>query len=275
MPLQPSCSANESNQECDCRFEAAWSGDLEKIRSLTLHTWGEDEAEPPLQIAIQDSERNSPFSLAFFRGHYDVAWAIADIAHAQYSPPEEEKKHYQLEAGGDGSETEDYSDSDGGDEPRIVSKTVDNKFTIDNIGEVSLSVKSPHKAIHFIDWRCNVFEVKNGVPDVITCQNLSPMDFFIRSGRDSKAFKRYLKICIHFGGKKYHAAHGDDHVSYAPSESQFTTMIEKDRLKILKEIIRKTGAGIPLDHLVKQSGVEMKARPPRYYQGLTVYGKKR
>jgi hypothetical protein len=39
-------------------------------------------------------------------------------------------------------------------------------------------------------------------------------------------------------------------------------------------IIKRTGAGIPLDHLVKKSGVEIKKKP-RYYQGLTVYGKKR
>lgn len=263
-----------SNEERDCRFEAAWSGDLEKIRSLTLCAWGEDEAEPPLQIAVQDSGSNSPFSLAFFRGHYDVAWAIVEIAHAQYSPPEEEKKLYQLETGGDGSDTEEYSDGDGDDEIRLVSKTLDKTFTIDNIGEVSLSVKSQQKALDFIHWRCNIFEVRDGVPDFTTCEILTPWSFFIKNGRASEAFKRYLAMCIHFGGRKYGTTHKDDHTSYTLSEGHFRAMVEQSRLKMLKALIRVTGAGIPLDHLVKQSGVEMKTKP-RYYQGLTVYGKKR
>lgn len=47
------------------RFEAAWVGDLEKIKSLTLHAWGgEDKAEPPLKIAVEDSDENTLFSLA-------------------------------------------------------------------------------------------------------------------------------------------------------------------------------------------------------------------
>lgn len=260
-----------SNEALGCRFEAAWSGDLEKIRSLALCTWGEDEAEPPLQIAVKDAENNTPLSLAFFRGHYDVAWAIVEIAHAQYSPPEEEKKLYRLE---DGPDSEDYSDSDGDDEPRVVSRTVDKKFTIENIGEISLNVKSPIKALDFIHWTCNTFEVKDGVPDFTTCSMSSPWEFLTVNGKDSYAFKTYLEMCIHFGGKKYNAAPGDDHTSYAPSECDFRRMIEYGRLDMLKEIIPKTGAGIPLDQLVKQSGVEMKAKP-RYYLGLTVYGKKR
>lgn len=46
------------------------------------------------------------------------------------------------------------------------------------------------------------------------------------------------------------------------------------KTQMLALIIKRTGAGIPLDHLVKKSGVELKQKP-RYYQGLTVYGKKR
>jgi hypothetical protein len=38
--------------------------------------------------------------------------------------------------------------------------------------------------------------------------------------------------------------------------------------------IRLTGVGIPLNELIKTSGVELKTKP-RYYQGLSVGGKKR
>lgn len=43
---------------------------------------------------------------------------------------------------------------------------------------------------------------------------------------------------------------------------------------MLAEVIKRTGAGLPLEEMVKDSGIEIE-EPPEYYQGLTVYGKKR
>lgn len=54
----------------------------------------------------------------------------------------------------------------------------------------------------------------------------------------------------------------------------FELAIRKGHVELLGEIIRRTGAGLPLEHLVKDTGLELQARP-EYYQGLTVYGKKR
>ena len=70
------------------RFEAAWNGDLEKIKTLTLTWWDDEKVEPPLKIAVTDGQSNNPFSLAFFRGHYGVAKAVLEIVQAQYSPNE-------------------------------------------------------------------------------------------------------------------------------------------------------------------------------------------
>lgn len=252
---------------------------MEKIDALTLRAWGEDQSETPLKIAVSDSDKNTPFSLAFYRGHYDVAWRIAEIAHAQYSPPDEEKKLYRLDMRGENddetasldSNDEPYSDSE---EPRIVSRTVDDKFTIDNIGEISMQVKSQTRAIDFIQFSCNGFEVKDGVPDPETCRMSSVLDFFIERKGQMGAFKRFLNMCIHFGGKGYGAAPEADSTSFTLDEGTFRYIVEKGRVDMLKEVIRHTGAGIPLDHLVKRSGVEMKEKP-RYYPGLSVYGKKR
>lgn len=252
---------------------------MEKIDSLTLRAWGEDQSEIPLKIAVHDSDYNTPFSLAFYRGYYDVAWRIAEIAHAQYSPPDEEKKLYRLDMrGGNDDETTDldsdnepYSDSE---EPRIVSRTVDDKFTIDNIGEISMQVKSETKAIDFIQFSCNAFEVKDGVPVPETCRRETAFNFFIRRGGSMGAFKRFLNMCIHFDGKSYGTAPRADSTSFTLDEGTFRYMVEAGRVDMLKEVIRRTGAGIPLDHLVKKTGVEMQEKP-RYYPGLSVYGKKR
>lgn len=61
---------------------------------------------------------------------------------------------------------------------------------------------------------------------------------------------------------------------YSFKEQDFHYAIQLGRVTLLKEIVRRTGAGIPLDDLVKKSGVEI-TKKPKYYQGLSVHGKKR
>lgn len=59
-------------------------------------------------------------------------------------------------------------------------------------------------------------------------------------------------------------------------EADFLYAIRLSRTRLLELIIKRTGAGIPLDDLVKKSGVEMEViERPKYYQGLSVHGKKR
>lgn len=69
------------------RFEAAWAGDLGKIKHLTLDSWDPEHSELPWKIAVNDGQ-NNPFSLAYSRGHLhvDVAREILEIAQAQYCP---------------------------------------------------------------------------------------------------------------------------------------------------------------------------------------------
>lgn len=61
---------------------------------------------------------------------------------------------------------------------------------------------------------------------------------------------------------------------YTFPDDAFKRAVELGRLELLGEIIKRTGAGLPLEDLVKNSGLELVVKP-RYYQGLTVYGKKR
>lgn len=54
-----------------------------------------DNDEPPLQIAVND-RNNSPLSLAYLRGHMDVATAILKMAQAQYAPEERPHVRYSM-----------------------------------------------------------------------------------------------------------------------------------------------------------------------------------
>ena len=127
-------------------FEAAWNGDLDKIRQLTLAAWGDNKSEPPLAIAVSDMQGNTVFSLAFLRGHYKVARATLEIAQAQYAPADKPKVRYEMRDPDDydGEDTDmDSCCGQENDEDEIMYRTiVDNgQFTIENIGEVNMQVK--------------------------------------------------------------------------------------------------------------------------------------
>ncbi len=242
---------------------------MDKIKKLTLTSWDSKEEQAPLKIAVFDNRSNSPFTLAFFRGHYQVAWAILEIVQAQYSPEEKVKARYRARhGGGTDSEEEDDSDEDSEmDEPDIEREVINDRLTIDNIGEVSMRVKSHVLPLQVFNWMCS--ELRD---DGTQGSNSTPISLVIKKN-DLKGLKFLLDIAEHFSAQKDDPeADGAGFFSF-PSNS-FTTAVELGRTEILAEIIRRTGAGLPLEDLVKDAGVETKPES-KYYQGLTVYGKKR
>lgn len=261
-------------------MEAAWDGDIEKIKGLSLQAWGPDQDQPPLKLAVSDNVWNTPFSLAFSRGHYETARAILEIVKAQWSPPDKEKVRFKMETRDE--DDEEYSDEDSDDlgsedsEPRIVSEKVDQKFTIDNIGQVSMQVKSQTKPLQVLSEAVPTLESKHG--KLVYTALRQSLFIHAMAKDDTPGLKALLDMAQHYSGQKFE---GDDDESDEPSSGSFTFSqnefrwaVENGKTHQLALIIKRTGAGIPLDHLVKKSGVEMK-RKPRFYQGLTVYGKKR
>ncbi|KAK3906939.1 hypothetical protein C8A05DRAFT_40270 [Staphylotrichum tortipilum] len=241
-------------------FNAAFNGDLETIKTLTLSSWDDAKEQAPLKIAVHDQNRNNPFSLAFTRGHYDVAKAILEIAQAQYVPEEKAKTRYTMEATDEYSEYSDDSDCSDQESvhstesrPRIYRQIVDAQFTIENIGEVSMKVNSRTKPLEIINWGSHLRTVI--------------------SDNDMKGLKFLLDVCERWGTQKSDL---DEEGSsfYTFPDKEFTRAVELGRVELLGEIIKRTGAGLPLEHLVKDTGVELQVKP-RYYAGLTVYGKKR
>ena len=85
--------------------------------------------------------------------------------------------------------------------------------------------------------------------------------------------KFLLDVCNHWSALKFDA---EDEASgfYSFPDALFQLAVELGRVELLGEIIKRTGAGLPLERMVKDSGLELQVKP-EYYQGLTVYGKKR
>src|SRR3569833_3273243 len=93
---------------------------------LTLGAWDDEEKEPPLQIAVTDNNGNSPFSLAFLRGHSHITNAILEIAQAQNTPTKTPKnKHKNNQHDNPKKTNESDSDMEVGAEPRIYQEFLD------------------------------------------------------------------------------------------------------------------------------------------------------
>jgi hypothetical protein len=126
----------------------------------------------PLRITVQDRDSYSPFHLAVLRGHLDVARAIVEISFAQYQlPDEEQSKTYRI-----GDEDDDHVSAS--DEVAVYSEIVDDKFTIENIGEVATQVKSTTSPLAYISWTlsgntCNASFQTRSSPVVWTTARLT------------------------------------------------------------------------------------------------------
>ncbi|KAI1776724.1 ankyrin [Hypoxylon cercidicola] len=251
-------------------FEAAWAGDLAVIKSLTLTSWDADKQEPPLKVAVSDVTYNNPFSLAFLRGHYEVASAIIEIAQAQCAPNSDKATRFVMNKDKDEGSYEE-SDLDDNDEPEVFKEVIDDQFTIETVGQVSMQVKSQTPASEFLNWAIPTFTLRDG--SLRKTGRRESLLTYTMAENDVKGFNFLIDMNTRFPGK---ALDDDDESSrfYMLPQDQFEHAVRLGRTEFLANAIRRTGAGIPIEDLVKKSGAELKGKP-RYYQGLNVYGKKR
>jgi hypothetical protein len=252
------------------RFEAAWRGDLETIKSLTLGTWGPDTNRPPLEIATKDQRNFHPFNIAVLRGHLDVAKAIIAIAQVQYKPQDEQENvRYTLRAttgnDDDSSCDEDDDDSDGLDIERQI---LDEEFTIDNIGEVKTQVESQIPPLSLLKDRFSAEDfMGTTLPDERKPFNLVQYATW-------KDDVQLLVFLLDLGRELSAKSGSSEQTIFTVEQWDLTMAMQLGRLRCLAELIKRTGAGIQFDKLAEQSGVEIKEKP-KYYQGLSIHGKKR
>ncbi|KAI6632798.1 hypothetical protein MCOR14_007048 [Pyricularia oryzae] len=250
-------------------FEAAWDGDLETIKRFTLGAWDADRREAPLMISVKDKNYSNVFGLAFLRGHLRIAKAILEIAQAQYTPEEGTTTKFTMRDPGYESEDSELPEGDTGG-PRIYKLIVDEKFTIDNIGEISMQVKSRTKPLDMLVEGSSPFTIIN---DEGKEQRNTPLLFYVIAQNDLNGLTFLLDTATQLSGQRLDHQTETTRFFSCPGQTLNWT-IRNGRIELLAEIIKTTGAGLPLEDLVKRSGAKM-IEKPKSYQGLTVYGKKR
>lgn len=248
---------------------------------MTLAPWGESN-NTPLRVSVQDSQYNSVFSIAVLRGHRDLARALVEICFAQFQPSEEEplKSRYRIS-----EENED--DESVSSDVAVYKELIDDRFTIDNIGELSTQVKSDVSPLRFIALQVPawvytkycfpekriVYGIDNREVDIAARGNTCDLGTWSLITNDKSLFTFLLDLEVDWADRLATQLDGS---SGMPSFSgfEFQVAIEYGRIELLAEMIKHTGAGLELESLVKQSDVKYREKP-KYYQGLSVHGKKR
>jgi hypothetical protein len=226
----------------------------------------------------------TPFSIAFMRGHLGVARAILEISRAQYAPGEKKLERWEVEVEVDDSDGDYCSDSEEHEAPNLYSRIVDDRFTIDNIGEVCLQVKSTTTPLTLLQRTFSVsryFEAGlQGPSNTAAAKDAQMRDAtsvfsYAILADDIDLMNWLLDVGSHFASQDADLKRVEARGRFLTlPESDFKTAMRLGRTRHLAAMLSRTGAGIPLEELVKKSGVEMKEKPA-YYQGLTVYGRKR
>ncbi|EHL02549.1 hypothetical protein M7I_1343 [Glarea lozoyensis 74030] len=157
---------------------------------------------------------------------------------------------------------EDTDDSDDDNEVLpIFSELVSDKFTVDNLGDVSYMVKSSVMPLTMINWKCaaaRFVDVDAHTSKVYT-DDISLLRFVIEIGTEQQQLL---------------AEEDDDQKCFTIEPEVFKEAIRNGQTAMLAEMIESSGVGIPLNDMIKKSGIEIKTKP-KHYQGLTVGGKKR
>ncbi|PWY77072.1 ankyrin repeat protein [Aspergillus heteromorphus CBS 117.55] len=242
-------------------FEAAWRGDLDTIKALTLAAGDGDDDQTPLQIAVRDQNRFSPFSIAVLRGHRIVAKAILEIVQAQFKIDESEtSERFEVDM-----EALHDDDVDVG----IYSEIIDDKFTLENIGETATQVECRISPLEVFSWDCpaHVFitnESKTSANDLVEYavqeNHVDLLEFLLRLGQELTERDTRTRI----KGQVY----------TVPTSMVWLAMT-KGHLECLGALIKHTGADFPTENLLLKNGIETEKEKPRYYQGLFIRGKRR
>ncbi|KAJ5106901.1 hypothetical protein N7456_003576 [Penicillium angulare] len=257
-------------------FDAAWRGDTQTIKALTLAKWGPSQNELPLEIAVTANSGISCLSIAITQGHFSVAEAIIEILHAQYKRKEPRgQTRFELDSDADSN------DGDDGDDLNITSHIVDDQFTHENIGEVKTMVESDVSPLAALSASCNTAALLEGPGSELEFgefQNYgwNSYNLKINTLLEYAVFKNDIAM-VEFLLKlqqKCSKNHPNGEVPFSVGRRPFQLAMALGHIECLVRLIQSGAAGLPISWLSEKYG----SKPQEehlYYPGLSIRGKKR
>ncbi|KAJ5279306.1 hypothetical protein N7478_004678 [Penicillium angulare] len=257
-------------------FDAAWRGDTQTIKALTLAKWGPLQNELPLEIAVTANSGISCLSIAITQGHFSVAEAIIEILHAQYKRKEPRgQTRFELDSDADSN------DGDDGDDLNITSHIVDDQFTHENIGEIRTMVESDVTPLAALCASCNASAFLEGPASELEFgefQNAGWNSYNLKVNtlleyavfkNDTTLVESILRL-----QQQCSKNHPNGEVPFSISRRPFQLAMALGHIECLVKMIQSGAAGLPIPWLSEKHG----AKPQEehlYYPGLSIRGKKR
>ena len=288
-------------------FEAVWRGDKEKIKALTTKP---DDKGNVLRIVVHDNMGISPLHIAIWRGEYDTADLMLEIAHLQYAPDDKEtpKRCYQIS-----SITFADDDSEASVDERdffVSSELVDQEFTIDDVAKLANQVSSKSQAMDFLSWGGQfwMFASLPGAHSASSLGKTSELNMYPMLDRWNQKHTSIAFFQDHFADKSsrnkvnvlnFAIDTGDINLvrlitkwynTYVPltikPKNRYTVsshLVPSDKRylfqainlghnDIASELIANFGCGMPIESLMDEARVQ-DPEAAKYYQGLLVRGK--
>ena len=279
-------------------FEAAWRGDEEHLKTLTM-------GKNPLPVSVTDTAGWTCFSIAVARGHYDLARKVLEICAMQYKPDDDKPKSRMRLRGP--ADSVDSDDEDSSDALSLVESEVgDAGYTLQDIAQVSDAVQSKVTPSRLMGMMAPVWRVMDETRDEATkklmlsnrsdpysvwrvddqyswtwhreavSQELTLTNTTLERLAVVQNDTKMLHFILEMGAKYCNWGKKDDEDAkiFGISDDDFHFAMNLGRLEMIADIIQQTGCYFPLQKLANTSGIKLEERP-RYYQGLTVHGKKR
>lgn len=250
------------------RFEAAWRGDLNTVKKLTLAKWGEGGKKDPLLISGDEYYMDmTPFTIAIVRGHRALARVMLEIGQIQYNPRKEEETNVRYRIN---------------DDLEIYSEVVDDQFTVEEIGEAVTQIECDKTAISMMYHQFYGFLFTEEHSDVAARgQTVDELRYSTGRGYENvfeyaveKDDVELLVFLLELAEEAQRRGPNNEATFFSVPESLVDLAIQKGRLACLEELIKRTGAQLPIDALVHQAGIRIKEKS-KYYEGLSVRGRKR
>ncbi|KAJ5171817.1 hypothetical protein N7492_004410 [Penicillium capsulatum] len=255
-------------------LEAAWNGDIDTIKSLTLGVWGPAQDQSPLDITVPDDLGFSCLTIAVLRGHLQVAKAVLQIVHLQYKAPTPQTQKFEIDVDAD-SDNEDIN---------IVGHDVNDQFTHENVGEIVTQVEGKVSPLQALQQICSASFFLEEDPEKrkfrrlhmdedggYACMQVNNVFAYAIYKNDVSQLDWLLKL-----GQECASSDKSDNAGFFCSENQneLQLAIALGHTECLSRLIENTGAGLPLKKLADDSGVGS-LDEHEFYPGLSIRGRKR
>ncbi|KIW09024.1 uncharacterized protein PV09_00918 [Verruconis gallopava] len=204
------------------------------------------------------------------RDRTEVAEVILEICLAQYSPEKKDERNARYIMA---EQHDNDCRSESSCDVHVYEEINDDKFSTENIGAVSLEFDSHVAPLDYLSWFCPAKTLSDR--DMInTSRSSSSLLGYALDAVNEPLFSWLLKLGKHYNTLKTKINSEYDSLFYSFKTSYLQQAIQLGNTRRVIELIKSTGCGIPFEDLVKSSGVQSH-ESSKYYQGLSVYGRKR